>query len=100
MKLVYSPSANQRKKEIIGKYPGIAKFFDVLEQEIIDDPLRALEEKLLLGGRWYTTYKRYIKTVFFSGMLPDTYLFLSLNYAITTDDRIAILNVSVHDYAN
>lgn len=33
-------------------------------------------------------------------MLPDTYLFLSLNYAITTDDRIAILNVSVHDYAN
>jgi hypothetical protein len=101
MKLVYSPSANAEKSRAIAVYPGLSQYFDELEREIVENPCSASQEKLLINnGTRCTTYKRSVKTLFFSGMLPDAYLFITLNYAITTDERIVVLNVSVHDYAS
>jgi hypothetical protein len=100
MKLVYSPSANAAKTRIIAAYPCLSLYFDELERKIAENPDCASQEKILVNGKCCTTYKRSAKTVLFSGMLPDVYLFITLNYALTTDGRIAVLNVSLHDYAN
>jgi hypothetical protein len=101
MKLVYTTSANKKKLIAISKYPGISKYFDEIESKIIEAPTNARQEKLFIDGKQdIVTYRRHIKTMFFHGMLPDSYLFLTLNYAITTDDIILVLEVSVHDYIN
>jgi hypothetical protein len=98
MKPVYSPSSKGAKDRILRKYPNLSRYFDALEGEIEKSPHCVACETILEGGKRYTTYRRCVKTDFFSGMLPDTYLFITLNYAITTDNRIAVLHVLLHDY--
>jgi hypothetical protein len=100
MKLVYSPSANAAKSRAITIYPNISRYFEMLERKIVEDPYCASQEKILVNGQFCTTYKRSAKTAFFSGIMPDVYISMAINYAITTDDRIVVLNVSTHVYEN
>jgi hypothetical protein len=69
-----------------------------VEGKIQDDPLAASEEIILYAGKPRHVRKRFVKTTFFSGLLPDTYKYLTITYGITKEDQIIFLYANLHDY--
>jgi hypothetical protein len=100
MTLIYTPSYSQRKEEIISESPRFVQYFNDIELKISESPYEAREEEVLHQGRRIHVYKRHMKTVFFSGMLPDYYLYLTVLYLITNDNRILMHSVFLHDFPN
>jgi hypothetical protein len=100
MKLVATPLYNQQKKEIIQKYSRFLEYFDMVEKCIREDPFASSEETILYQGKHIHARKRYLKTTFFSGLLPDQYMYLTVTYALTSDEIIVILFVNLHNYIN
>jgi hypothetical protein len=98
MKLVYSTLYKKTKDQIISLYSCFHDYFDDVEALIQKDPLASREELILFQGKHIHVRKRYIKTTFFSGLLPDSYLYLTLTYAITTDDQIVLILANLHDF--
>jgi hypothetical protein len=98
MKLAYSPSCERIKARIIETYPCFQQYFDDVEKLIEQDPLASSQEIILYQDKQIHARKKYIKTTFFSGLLPDQYLYLTLTYAMTIDNRIVVILVNLHSY--
>jgi hypothetical protein len=98
MKLGASSSYNTTKEFIISLYPCFERYFEEVERKIQEDPLASSEEIIIYEGKPRHVRKRYVKTTFFSGLLPDTYKYLTITYAITKDDWIIFLYANLHDY--
>jgi hypothetical protein len=86
------------KTETINKYPAFKRHFAKLERQIQDDPFSAAKEEALFNGKRLSVYKRNLRTEFFSGMLPDRYMYITALYALSADDRIVVINAFLHDY--
>jgi hypothetical protein len=100
MKLVYTTLYNRQKAQIIKQYSRFLEYFDMVEKNILQDPLASSEETILYQDRHIHARKRFLKTTFFSGLLPDQYMYLTVTYALTSDDIIVILFVNMHSYIN
>jgi hypothetical protein len=100
MKLVYTTLYSQQKEQIIKKYSRFLEYFATVEEYILQDPFASSEETILYQGKHIHVRKRYLKTTFFSGLLPDQYMYLTVTYALTSDDTIVILFVNLHSYIN
>jgi hypothetical protein len=98
MKLVYSTLYKQQREDVIKHYPRFQQYFDDIEGFILEDPYASSEELILFQGKHIHVRKRAIKTTFFSGLLRDQYLYLTLTYALTSDDRIVILLLVLRTY--
>jgi hypothetical protein len=96
MKIVYTSQSNGQKDKILKSYKGVSLYFNRLEEAIRAHPKAGRTETLLIYGKPCVTYKRAVKTMFFSGMLPDAYLWLSASYAIK-DDNAIIVCISAHE---
>jgi hypothetical protein len=72
----------------------------MVEKYILQDPHASSEEMILYQNKHIHVRKRYLKTTFFSGLLPDQYMYLTVTYALTSDDMIVILFVKLHSYIN
>ena len=100
MKLVYSPSAEELKRNILHTHSGIRTYFDKIETMINEAPYDAAEEKNVIEGRPVFAYKRSVKTGLFSGRLINSYLYLSLSYAIYSErEMIVIIGAYVLNYS-
>jgi hypothetical protein len=100
MKPGCSTSYNKAKEQIISLYPVFKNYFDEVERQIQNDPLAASEEIILYAGKPRHVRKRFVKTTFFSGLLPDTYKYLTITYGITKEGQIVFLYANLHDYIN
>jgi hypothetical protein len=98
MKLVYTISCNKDKDIIIKRYPRFQQYFADVEHSILENPYASSEETILFHGKHIHVRKRAVKTTFFSGLLRDQYLYLTLTYALTTDDKIVILLLNLRTY--
>ncbi|MDR1059464.1 MAG: hypothetical protein LBL43_07925 [Treponema sp.] len=98
MKLVYTALFDRQRKEVIARYPRFREYFDETERRILKEPFASAEEPILFGEKHIHARKRYIKTTFFSGLLRDQYLYLTLTYMLTADDKIVILFLTMKTY--
>jgi hypothetical protein len=98
MKPGCSSSYNRTKEKIINTYPCFKEYFEDVENSIIDDPAAAAEETIFYDGKPRHVRKKYIKTTFFSGLLPDIYKYLTITYGITAQGQIIFLFANLHDY--
>ena len=98
MKPGCSTSYSKEKEQIISLYPSFKKYFNEVEKKIQDDPLASSEEVILYAGKPRHVRKRFVKTTFFSGLLPDTYKYLTITYGITIEEQIVFLYAKLHDY--
>jgi len=98
MKPGCTSSYSETKKQLISWYPCFKNYFEEVEQKIQDDPMASSEEKILYGGKHCHVRKRCVKTTFFSGLLPDTYKYLTVTYAMTKEDQVVFLFTNIHDY--
>lgn len=86
------------KEQIISCYPSFKKYYEEVERIIQDNPMASSEELILYNEKHCHVRKRYVKTTFFSGLLPDTYKYLTVTYAITKEEQIVFLFATLHDY--
>jgi hypothetical protein len=100
MKLVYTTLYNQQREDVINSYPRFRQYFGDIEGLILKDPYASGEELILFQEKRIHARKRAIKTTFFSGLLRDQYLYLTLTYALTADDKIVILRLDLRTYIN
>ena len=100
MKLVCTSLYNRKKTETINTYPCFKKYFEDLENLIVSNPEASKLETILYNGKHVHSYRKSIKTTFFSGLLPDTYIYLTITYAPISDKRILLMYVHQHDYIN
>jgi hypothetical protein len=100
MKPAYTSSYKSEKDEIIKKYPPFLKYFAELEDSVCEKPLESTEELIFLNGKKVCARKKHIKTTFFSGLLRDTYYYLTVTYLLTNDDRAVFVHIGMHDYIN
>jgi hypothetical protein len=98
MKLVYTNLYNRQREEVIRQYPRFQRYFADIEDLILKDPYASGEERILFQDKSIHARKRAVKTTFFSGLLRDQYLYLTLTYALTADDKIVILFLNLHTY--
>jgi hypothetical protein len=98
MKLVHTPSYSRVRERIIGEYACFDRYFSDLENAIVTDPYAAAEEAIIFQDRHIHARKRYVKTTFFSGLLPDVYLYLTVTYFLTGDDRIVLFLASLREF--
>ncbi len=99
MKLVYSPSANQSKQNIICQYSGINIYFEKLEKQIVAFPAEAAEERGIIEGMHITAYKKSVKTGLFSGNFINSFLYLSSTYIIDeSKQRIIVIGIYLKTY--
>jgi hypothetical protein len=98
MKPGCSTSYNQTKKTIIAQYPCFKEYFETVEGMIEADPQASSEEIIFYDGKPRHVRKRYIKTTFFSGLLPDTYKYLTITYGITGAGQIIFIFAKLHDF--
>jgi hypothetical protein len=98
MKPVCSTFYDTARRRIIAQYPCFKKYFEDLERLIETDPLASREEIIVYAGKPRHVRKRYIKTTFFSGLLPDTYKYLTITYGITTQEQIVFMFAALHDF--
>ena len=99
MKLVYTPSADRLKTGIIKKYPGLDKYFSLLEGKIRRAPQEAFVEKIVTEEQTVTVYKRNVKTGLFSGNISISYLYLSLFYIIDpVKKRIVVMGAYIKHF--
>jgi hypothetical protein len=91
MKPAYTSLYNSERAQVIKDYPCFEGYFDDLEARILKNPLASAEEVVLFQGKPVHARKRAIKTTFFSGLLRDEYLYLTLTYALTIDNKVVIL---------
>jgi hypothetical protein len=89
---------NAKRKEIITQYPRFQEYFEYLEKLVQADPLASGEETILYEGKPVHVRKRYLKTTFFSGLLPDTYMYLTVTYGITAENKAVFLLANLHDF--
>jgi hypothetical protein len=83
---------------IIKQYPRFEQYFAQVEGAILKDPYASSEEVVLFQEKHIHVRKRAVKTTFFSGLLRDQYLYLTLTYALTTDDKIVVLFLNLRTY--
>jgi hypothetical protein len=98
MKPGCSTSYNQTKEAIIALYPCFKKYFDDVERAILENPLSSSEEIIFYAGKPRHMRKRFVKTTFFSGLLPDTYKYLTITYGITKEEQVIFIFANLHDY--
>jgi hypothetical protein len=98
MKPGCSSSYKQTKEAIISQYPCFKKYFEDVETMIQENPQAASEETIFYEGKPRHVRKRSIKTTFFSGLLPDTYKYLTITYGITTAGQIILIFAKLHDF--
>jgi len=98
MKLPNIPSYESNKNRIVKKYPALAGAIKSLEDKILENPEGGKKEILLIENRHVTTRKRGMRTNLFSDRLPDHYLYLTVNYGLTSTGDVAFLSVYLHDY--
>ena len=91
---------SKKKEQIISWYPVFQRYFDEVEGKILEDPSAASEEIIMYEGKPRHVRKRYVKTTFFNGLLPDVYKYLTITYGITVEGRIIFLFADLHDYIN
>jgi hypothetical protein len=89
---------DRQKRRIIEKYPCFTQYFNDVENRIVEDPNASSEEFIIYQDRHIHARKRSVKTTFFSGLLPDQYMYLTLMYALTKDGKIVILFLSLRTY--
>jgi hypothetical protein len=98
MKLVYTALYSRRKEAVIKRYARFRQYFEDIENLILKEPYASSEETILFQEKHIHVRKRAIKTTFFSGLLRDQYLYLTLTYALTADDKIVILLLQLRTY--
>jgi hypothetical protein len=98
MKPGYSISYKQKRDEITALYPCFKQYFENLEALVLQDPYASSMETILFAGKPRHVRKRYIKTTFFSGLLPDTYKYLTITYGITIDEQVIFMIANLHDF--
>jgi len=86
------------KESIISQYSCFKKYFEDVEEMIRKDPYASSEETILYEGKARHVRKRYVRTTFFSGLLPDIYKYLTITYGIAKDGRVIFLFATMHDY--
>jgi hypothetical protein len=62
--------------------------------------LRRLKEEMVLpNGSVVTCYKRQVRADLFSGLIPDSYMYISLSYTVIEEKSlIIIIGVYTHNY--
>jgi hypothetical protein len=86
------------KEQVILRYPSFKHYYGEIEKIIADDPMASSEELILFQNRRCHVRKRHIKTTFFSGLLPDTYKYLTVTYAVAANGQVVFLLSTLHDY--
>jgi hypothetical protein len=101
MKLEYTALANSIKQKALNDYEGIAAYFDKAEAEILLNPFDSVYEAIIANGeRVNKAYKKTVKTDIFSGRFPNSYLYLSLSYAASSDKtKLKVYGVYIRTYA-
>jgi hypothetical protein len=95
MKPKCTPLYENMKKLIIAGNSRFSNYFEQLENAIVKNPELSTEEVDLVYGQKSHVRKRAIKTCFFSGMLPDTYLYLTVTYGITTENEPVLIGAYI-----
>jgi hypothetical protein len=89
-----------QKDKILRKYPSLIKFFEKVENEILEAPNVARIEEILYNNKPIHVRKKYIKTTLFSGLMRDTYKYITITYALTSDNMVVFMRVDLNDYIN
>jgi hypothetical protein len=98
MKPVCSTFYDAARRRIIAQYPRFKTYFEDLKRLIETGPMASREEIIIYAGKPRHVRKRYIKTTFFSGLLPDTYKYLTITYGITTHEQIVFMFANLRDF--
>jgi len=101
MRLEYTDSSKRIKQNALNEYNKINTYFENAEAEILKNPFDSICETIIVnGGLIVKTYKKTVKTNIFSGRFPNSYLYLSLSYAESSDKtKLIVYGVFIRTYS-
>jgi hypothetical protein len=88
--LIYRRASEQKKNDMIIRYPDISTFINRLELSIKKEPSGGRIERLTINGKIVPTHRRSLKLSLFSHNYSIGYDNITANY-IVCEDQITIL---------
>ena len=98
MRLPDTPSYNATKNSIVQKYPALLEAINKLENKILENPEGGIKEVIFVGNRDVKSRRRGIRTSLFNNRLPDNYLYITINYGLTSEGDVLFLTIHLREY--